>query len=108
MPLLKNISGRFKYWAALALAADGPQAPVRAALMKQGWQFQNALTQEDIVNNVMVNGMAGSMGCATFARIKICSPNGEDIFQTGNKELQKRYKDDVRAAAARLYGIKTP
>ncbi len=106
MSTLTNISNRFKYWTALVLAEESPQADVRAELMKQGWQFQSTLSREDVINNAMVNGMAGPMGCVTFGRTKISNAEGEDIFQTGNKELQKRYKDDLRAAAARLYGIK--
>lgn len=106
MSALTNLSNRFKYWAALALAEKGPQDKVRAELMKQGWKFTSSLTCEEMMNNVLASGMAGPVGCITFARTKICTTEDEDIFQTGNKDLQQRYKDDVRAAAAKVYGIK--
>ncbi len=106
MSNFSKLSNRFKYWAALALAEDGPQEKVRAELMKQGWTFNSTLTREDTINNVLVNGMAGPMACVQFASTKIGNAACEDIFKSGDKELQQRYKDDVRVAAARVYGIK--
>ncbi len=106
MSNLSNIFNRFKYWAALSLAEDGPQDAVRAELMKQGWQFKNTMTREDVMKTVIANGMAGPLACIPHARMMVCSPEGEDVFLSDNKGLQQRYKDDVRAAAAKVYGIK--
>lgn len=107
MSNFSNLSNRFKYWTALALAEDGPQEKVRAEMMKQGWQFKSGLTQEDALRNVIASGLAGPVGCITFPRTKIYSPEGQEVFtQESDPALQKRYREEVRATAARVYGIK--
>lgn len=103
---LTNLANKFKYYAAIVLAEDGPQDKVRQELMKQGWEFKQTLTQEDAVKQVSANAMAGSAACVPFGRTQIYSPEGEEVFKGDrNKPLEARYKAEVRKAAAKVYDI---
>jgi hypothetical protein len=104
---LSNLSAHFKYYAAIALAEDGPQHKVRAELMKEGWSFKNSMSDEEMKNIIIATGGAGPAGCLNFGKIKIFSPEGEEVFTAKrNKDLEDRYKQAVRQAAAHTYGLK--
>ncbi len=106
MSVLKNLSNRFQYYAALALAEDGPQEGVRAELMKKGWSFKPALSNEEIINTVRISAIIGPAGCIVPNRTKVLNEDGVDIFSAqGTPEQRQRYKADVRQAAARVYNI---
>ncbi len=103
---LSNLSAHFKYYAAIALAEDGPQEKVRAEMMRQGWTFKNALSDKEMEAFVQASGMAGTMAGSQISKMKIFSPEGQEVFTTErNKELEDRYKQAVRQTAARTYGI---
>lgn len=104
---LSNLSAHFKYYAAIALAEDGPQEKVRTVLMKEGWSFKNSISDEEMKNIIIATSAIGPVACLDFGRTKIFSPEGEEVFTVKrNKELEDRYKQAVRQAAAHTYGLK--
>lgn len=104
---LSNLSAHFKYYAAIALAEDGPQEKVRTELRKDGWSFKNSLSEEEIKNIIIASGSVGPIGCFYLGKIKVFSPEGEEVFTVKrNRELEDRYKQAVRQAAAHAYGLK--
>lgn len=106
MSILKSLSNHFKYYAACALAEDGPQQAVREELSRQGWSFKPSLTQEEFQRAVCASVLDGAVGQIPQNRTKIMNKDGVDIFSAaGTAEQRREYKAAVRAAAAKVYQI---
>lgn len=105
---LTSISNHFKYYAALVLAEDGPQAAVRHELSKENWTFKSKYSEEELKAEIAASTALGHGVIIPFNRTVILSPENEEVFQTqGNRNtaLEDRYKQAVRKAAARVYNI---
>ncbi|QQG37037.1 MAG: hypothetical protein HYS17_04540 [Micavibrio aeruginosavorus] len=106
--LIKRLSNHFKYYAALCLAEDGPQEKVRRELMKQGWSFKPSKTQAEMVEEIKASSMMGPVAAIPSVRTIILSPENEVVFRgkNRNRDLEARYLQAVKQAAARIYDIR--
>ncbi|MCM2343747.1 MAG: hypothetical protein NDJ24_04225 [Alphaproteobacteria bacterium] len=105
--LIKRLSNKFKYYAALCLAEDGPQEKVRQELMKQGWQFKPSMTEQEMRDQIIASGMIGPVAAIPGAHTIILSPENETVFRVKDRDhaLESRYQRAVKQAAARVYDI---
>ena len=102
---LATLSAHFKYYAAIALAEDGPPEKVRAEMEKHGWHFVPS-TATDIGHNMMTRATASGY-IPSGSKMRIFTPLGKEVYtKKSNKPLEKLYKDLVRQTAAQVYGIK--
>ena len=104
---LSSLTAHFKYYAAIALAEEGPQQKVRAELMKEGWRYKlTEMSEEEAKNMMAMCAFGAPVTCIPPNKIKTFSPEGQEVFtKDGDKALEQRYKQAVRQAAARVYGI---
>ena len=87
---LSTLSAYFKYYAAIALAEDGPPEKVRTELEKHGWHFVPYTSQE--INCNMMTRATASGYIPSGSKMHIFTPLGKEVFtKDGNKPLEKLY-----------------
>lgn len=106
--LMKRLSNRFKYYAALSLAEDGPPEKIRRELMKQGWSFKASKTEAEMVEEIKASCMMGPVAAIPSVSTVILSPENEVVFRVKNRDraLEDRYLQAVKETAARVYDVK--
>ncbi len=101
-PLGSEIKARLAYLVSTTVMLDEiPPQKVADILIENGWQFKNSLTEKE-AKDIMATSGAG-YPCIPLNGLHILSPEGVDVYASGDKALRQRYRNDVRAAAARAY-----
>lgn len=101
-----KLSGIFKECAISVMAAMDPKGKVEDALRRDGWQFKQSMTEEEVRDYILSCSAAGPVPILPN-ETKIFTPEGQEVFPKGQRDeaLELRYKQARRTAAIREYGL---
>lgn len=103
-PLGAELKARLAYFLSTTILLDEqPLKAVADALVEKGWKFQRSLTEQEVKNIIAMSG-AGHPAIPLNG-LHIISPEGQDVFASKDKSLRQRYRNDVKAVAAQVYGL---
>lgn len=103
---ITSLTNKFKYHAAVLLCEDGPPEKVKAELKKEGWSFKPSMTEEEVKREILGSAFMAPVVYVPTVYTHVTSPDGKDVFgRNAEKDAKLHYKEAVKQAAARVYGI---